>query len=182
MIWRYDPIILNDTLDVPYHKSQFERMYEKMSPFTEKVTISFVDMYAKLKTPLIRSITDDEMAELSEFIGKTAKSYGLTAVACSEKTDLSPFGIAKSSCIDKATIERICGTSLNLQPDKNQRTGCGCMNCCVYCYANDSRATTERRYRSHDPQSELLVGTVSEGEKITDRKAQTDRQDQICLY
>ena len=145
VVWRYDPIILNDTLlDIAYHKAQFARMCGKLSPFTDTVVISFVDMYTKLKTPLIRPITEVEIAELSAFIGKTAKQYGIRAVACSESGDLSGYGIEKSACIDRGRIERLIGCPLDIKNDKNQRANCGCcesidigayntcMNGCVY--------------------------------------------------
>ncbi|PKM63274.1 MAG: hypothetical protein CVU97_01245 [Firmicutes bacterium HGW-Firmicutes-21] len=194
VIWRYDPIIFNDTLTVAYHKAQFKRLCEKLSPYTEGVIISFVDVYEKLKTNLIREITGDEIEELGSFIGKTAREYGLAAKACCESTDLTVFGIERASCIDKAAIEKVCGSSLAISSDKNQRDGCGCMesidigvyntclNGCVYCYANDNPATTLRRYNSHNPNSELLIGTATDGERITDRKVKAHRQGQINLF
>lgn len=199
VVWRYDPIILNDTLDTRYHKTQFMRMCEKLSHgcsqtlYTDTVTISFVDMYPKLKTHLIRPITEDEIAELAAFIGKTAKEHGIRAVACSEKDDFTKYGIERSSCIDRDRIEKIIGCPLDVKADKNQREGCGCaqsidigayntcLNGCVYCYANDSSATTSRRHESHNPESEILIGNVLDGEKITDRKVKSDRIIQIKL-
>ncbi|MDD4421744.1 MAG: DUF1848 family protein, partial [Eubacteriales bacterium] len=50
-----------------------------------------------------------------------------------------------------------------------------CPNGCVYCYANDRSSTTLRRHESHNPESEMLIGTVANGEKITDRKVKTNR-------
>jgi hypothetical protein len=194
VLWRYDPIVVNDTLAVEYHKEQFARLCDKLHPYTESVTVSFVDTYSKLKTNLIREITDEEITELSVYIGQTAKNYGLTAKACCEKTDLTVYGIERASCIDKAVIEKVCGYSLDLSADKNQRGGCGCMesidigtyntcmNGCIYCYANDSTATTERRYNSHNPNSELLIGTVTDGEKTTERKVKSHKQEQIKLF
>ncbi len=194
VLWRYDPIVLNDTLTVDYHKAQFERMCDKLSAYTDTVTVSFVDLYPKLKTPLIREIAVDEIAELSQFIGKTAKNYGLTPAACCEKTDMTGYGIEKASCIDKARIEKICGCPLEISADKNQREGCGCMestdigaystclNSCVYCYATDNPAAALRWHHSHDPSSELLIGTVADGEKITERKARSCKQGQIKLF
>lgn len=194
VVWRYDPIILNDDLTIEYHKTQFRRMCEKLSPYTDTVTVSFVDMYPKLKTPLIRLITAEKIAELSGYIGLTAKKYGLRAVACCEKDDLTKYGIERSSCIDKERIKKICGCSLNIKADKNQRPGCGCvesidigayntcLNGCVYCYANDSLTTTKCRYKSHNPKSELLIGTVMDSEKITDRKVRSNRQEQMKLF
>lgn len=181
VVWRYDPIILNDNLNEDYHKTQFRRMCEKMSPYTDTVIVSFVDIYPKIKTSLIRPITNEEIAELSDFISKTSKEHGLRPMACCEKTDLSVYGIEQSSCIDKSRIEKLLGSNLKLRPDKNQRASCGCcesidigayntcINNCVYCYANNSPVTTKRRYDSHDPKSELLIGTVGDGEKIVDK-------------
>jgi len=194
VLWRYDPIVINDTLTINYHKAQFKRLCEKLSSYTESVTISFVDTYTKLKTSLIREITAFEISELSAFIGKTAKNYGLNAKACCEKADLTTYGIEKASCIDKAVAEKVCGCPLTLSSDKNQREGCGCMesidigayntclNGCVYCYANNSVATIERRNHSHNPNSELLIGTVANGEKITERKVKSYKEKQIELF
>jgi hypothetical protein len=192
VLWRYDPIILNEELDIDYHKEQFGRLCEKLSPYTERVTVSFVDIYSKLKTDLIREITADETAEIASFIGKTAKEFGVKAVACCEN-NLSPYGIEAASCIDKNVLEKVCGCPLDISQDKNQRTGCGCMesidigayNCCpnrcVYCYANDSSASTMRRFNSHNPHSGLLIGTVSDNERITDRKVKSHKKNQIEL-
>jgi hypothetical protein len=180
VVWRYDPIVLNDTLDVLYQKTQFARMCEKLAKFIDTVTVSFVDMYAKLKTPLVREITAEETAELALFVGGTAREHGLRAVACCER-DLSRYGIGRASCIDKARIEEICGYPLKLSADKNQRKGCGCCKSvdigayntcpagCVYCYANDSSASARRRYVSHNPEGELLTGVVRGGEEISDK-------------
>ncbi|MEG0759389.1 MAG: DUF1848 domain-containing protein [Raoultibacter sp.] len=193
VVWRYDPIILNDTLDTQYHKAQFVRMFEKLSPYTDTVTISFVDMYPKLKTHLIRPITEDEIAKLSAFIAKTTKEHGIRAVACCEKDDLTKYGIERSSCIDRERIENIIGCPLDVKPDKNQRGGCGCfksidigvyntcLNGCVYCYANDSSVTTSRRHASHNPENEILIGNVLDSENIAERKVKSDKQGQTNL-
>ncbi|MHB1483064.1 MAG: DUF1848 domain-containing protein [Saccharofermentanales bacterium] len=182
VLWRYDPIILNDVVDIDYHKNQFSRLCEGLSPYTESVTISFVDAYSKIKSNLIKEINNDEIAELSDFIGETSRKYGLKVKACCEKIDLSGFGIEKASCIDKTTLERICGRILYISADRNQRERCGCMesidigayntclNGCIYCYANNSTETISRRYNSHDPKGELLIGNVVDNEKISDRK------------
>jgi len=193
VLWRYDPIVLNDTLTVDYHKAQFTRLCEKLATYTEIVTISFVDLYTKLKTPLVRAVTAEEMAELAEYIGKTARAHRLVPKACCE-AGLEQYGIERASCIDKAVLEKVCGCALSLASDKNQRLGCGCMesvdigayntcmNGCVYCYANDKAATVERRALSHDPTGELLIGTVGEGETILERKGKSHKQGQMGLF
>lgn len=200
VVWRYDPIILNDTLDIAYHKAQFERLCDKLCGggpqplYTNTVTVSFVDLYPKLKTPLIREITAEEMEELGSYIGRTAKGYGLAVGACCEKAGLSGYGMERASCIDKALIEKIIGCPLDILPDKNQREGCGCCesmdigayntcpNGCIYCYATDGAASAERRYRAHNPDSELLTGRAAEGEKITERKVKSHKREQMELF
>ncbi|HNX15120.1 MAG TPA: DUF1848 domain-containing protein [Oscillospiraceae bacterium] len=186
IVWRYDPIILNDVLDLAFHKSEFKRMCEKLTGFTDTVTVSFVDLYAKLKTPLVRAITAGEIAELSGNITETARAYGLRPVACCEN-DLNKYRIERASCIDLERIEKICGCKLDLKSDKNQRPSCGCvesvdigayntcMNGCIYCYANDNPLTTRRRFDAHDPNNEILVGKLTGDEKITERAVRSNK-------
>lgn len=123
MVWRYDPIILNDTLSVGWHREQFARMCGRLAACTDTVTISFVDLYAKCRSPLLREITPAEMTELAGFIGETARAHGLRVTACCEKADLTPCGIERAACIDKARLEKLCGGPLALAPDKNPAGG-----------------------------------------------------------
>lgn len=134
------------------------------------------------------------MAELSEYICTTTREYGLRAVACCEHTDLTRYRIEHSSCIDRERIEKIIGCPLDVKADNNQREGCGCAESidigtyntcikgCVYCYANGSSTTTLRRYESHNPESELLIGKVANNERITDRKVKSNKAGQIKLF
>lgn len=191
VVWRYDPIILNDHIGIQYHKTQFSRMCEKLAPFTDTVTISFVDLYSKLHTSLIRKIEMDEMTELASFIGETVAEYGLNAVACCEDLDLTPYGIQRSSCIDKARIEKILGCPLDIKFDRNQRKDCGCcesidigayntcLNGCVYCYANYSDSSVQRNRLCYVPDSPILCGRVNPDEIIKDRTVRKNRQEQI---
>lgn len=197
VVWRYDPIILNDQLTLSYHKEQFERLCDKFHQFTNSITISFVDLYSKVKSQLIREITSEEMVELSNNIVTIANDYGLIVKACCEKKDLSQYGIKKASCIDKELIEEICGTRMEIHTDKNQRESCGCiesvdlgvyntcMNGCVYCYANFGEALIHKNLSSHRAEGELLVGTLSKEEIInlkvrstkSNKKVQMDLND-----
>ena len=191
VVWRYDPIILNDQIDIQYHKIHFSRMCEKLAPHTDTVTISFVDLYSKLHTSLIRKNEMDEITELASFIGETVAKYGLNAVACCEDLDLTPYGIQRSSCIDKARIEKILGCPLDIKFDRNQRKDCGCyesidigayntcLNGCVYCYANYSDSSVQRNRLCYVPDSPILCGRVNPDEIIKDRTVRKNRQEQI---
>lgn len=190
VVWRYDPIILNNELTIAYHKANFRRMCTKLAPYTDTVTISFVDLYAKIKNAPVRTIEHNEMEELAAFIAETAHANGLKANACCETVDLRSFGISHANCIDRSRIEQICGCPLNIKDDSNQRKGCGCcesidigayntcLNGCVYCYANSAKSVCP----NHNPAEPLLNGTVRPGETVRVRKVTSFRQRQTSLF
>lgn len=41
VVWRYDPIFINDTYTVEYHKKYFKTLAAKLGKYTEKCTVSF---------------------------------------------------------------------------------------------------------------------------------------------
>ena len=45
VIWRYDPIFLNERYTMDYHKKYFRVLASKLAGYTEKCTISFLDLY-----------------------------------------------------------------------------------------------------------------------------------------
>lgn len=135
------------------------------------------------KKNLLRDTAEAEMEELAAFFARTGAEYGLKVNACCEAKDLTAFGVGRASCIDRAVIEDILGGTVRLKPDKGQRKGCGCYesidigayntcpNGCIYCYANHSPKSLEANLRQTDKNSEMLVGHVKEGDKVTERKA-----------
>jgi len=197
VVWRYDPIILNENISIDYHHEQFTRLCDRFAStekYTDTVVISFVDLYPKIKSPVIRELAADEISALAEFIGKTAAEYGLHAVTCCESVDLSSYGIEHSSCISRSRIEEICGCTLDIPPEKNQRDGCGCyksidigayhscINGCVYCYATGLPSSVQTRYHAHDPSSELIIGSVRDGEVIIDKPSESYKSGQLSLF
>ncbi len=188
VLWRYDPIVVDDRYTVEFHRQQFSRLCERFAPYTESVTVSFVDLYPKLKGRPLRAPDDAEIEQLAWYIGRTAAACGLTARACCEQMDLRGFGIQPGACLDPAVLSRVCGAPLALRPDKNQRPGCGCCESvdigayntcpagCIYCYANYSASSVEKNRLQHDPTGELLSGVVLPGEKWTERKIKSNRQ------
>ena len=193
VIWRYDPIIVNDTLTIDYHKEQFSSLCGRLSGYTEEVFFSFVDPYKKIKAAAVRPIPDDAILSLGQYIGETAAAHGLTARLCCENVDLSAYGVRHGSCMDKEPIEKICGCKLTVPADKSQRKGCKCVqsidigayntcpNGCVYCYASYSAASAMVNYRAHNPESEILTGTMPDSEKLPVRNVKPYRQVQLEL-
>lgn len=155
VIWRYDPILLNDKYTIQYHIENFEKLAAELSNFTEKCTISFLDFYKKtarnLKGLNVEPFDNCKMTELAKGLSQIAKSYNLKIDTCAEEINLEEFGIAHARCIDAELIEKISNRKLKTKKDKNQRKECGCAESvdigayntcfhgCKYCYANSKK-------------------------------------------
>ncbi len=198
VIWRYDPILISSKYTMDYHLRAFGEIADSLSGYTEKVIISFLDLYAKTKRNTadlaLRQMTENEMLKLAEGLAGIAKQHRLTVETCAEEADLRSVGIGHASCIDQSLIERILGCKLKGRKDRNQRSACGCMesidvgayntcqNGCKYCYANfDGEKVTQTvsRYR---PESPLLCGSVEADDKITEKKLMSLKDGQLCFF
>lgn len=137
---------------------------------------------------LVRDISKDEMNAIAEEFSKIARNTSVKLKTCAEPIDLSKYGIDHASCIDQNIIENIIGCPLakNVKKDA-QRQSCGCMECidlgayntckngCLYCYANISPDAIKTNYKKHNPVSPLLIGEITEKEKVNDRKVKSLR-------
>ena len=186
VLWRYDPVLINDRLTVDYHINKFTEFCRELQGYTHICTVSFVDIYSKLsrqeKAGLIREMGEAEMHGIASGFSSIGREYGIELRACCEKLDLRGDGIHPAACIDKDIVEHILGHSIDAGKDKNQRIGCGCIksmdigiyntckNGCIYCYANYSEASIHRNYRSHIPTSPILIGDVNKDWVIIERK------------
>lgn len=194
VLWRYDPILLNENISLEFHKESFTKFCERLSPYTNRVTISFLDLYRKIKSDQVLRPNHEQIAELADFIGRTAADYSLEVFACCEAENLAPYGINPSACIDKTLIEEICGVSMDLKPDHNQRKCCGCCesidigayntcgNGCVYCYATYSDPLIDFNNRLYDPSASLLCGAQITGEEVILRDVCSNRSGQLSFY
>jgi DNA repair photolyase len=178
VIWRYDPILLNDKYTIDYHVENFSLIARRLKGYTEKVTISFIDLYSKIMKNIncqnVREISFDDKHKIAKELPCIAAENGFLIDTCAEDIDLSMYGITHARCIDDRLIERISGRDLKVKKDKSQRAECGCvasvdigaynscMNGCLYCYANYSRLSVERNYKQHNPASPLLIGETPE--------------------
>jgi DNA repair photolyase len=183
--WRYDPIFYTDKIDFEYHVKYFEKLAIKLHKYTERCTISFIDLYKKternLKGTTARELTEQEMIELSSELVNIANKYNLVLETCSEDINLDNLGIGHGKCIDNKLIERIINGKLKTKKDKYQRTACGCVESidigayntclhkCLYCYANFNNETVKKNWNNHNPKSSLLFGEIKEKDIIKER-------------
>ncbi|MCL2772887.1 MAG: DUF1848 domain-containing protein [Oscillospiraceae bacterium] len=176
VIWRYDPIFLNDKYNVEYHAEHFERTSELLKGYAKKVIISFIDCYKKIAGNAdkfnIRELDFSQKNLILKEFSNTAKADGFTVETCAENGDFSEYDIGRSKCVDGGLIEKISGRKLDadsLKKDKNQRQECGCVssvdigayNCCpngcVYCYANYSAKSVKANFEKHNSGSSFLI-------------------------
>ena len=197
VIWRYDPIFLSETYTIDYHIRYFEELAKRLSPYTKKCTISFLDFYRNteknISELLLQKFPVEQQRQLAKNIAEIAHSYGLRVDTCAEKIDLQQYGIEHAKCIDDRLIEQLIQCPLSVKKDKNQRLECGCIesldigayntcrNGCRYCYANYSEKAVGTNNEKHNPASPLLVGEVSPDDKITEKKMVSYKVNQIRL-
>lgn len=198
VIWRYDPIMLTQKYTIEYHIKYFEKIAERLSGYTQKCIISFVDLYKNTQSHTknlgIIPFKEDDMIELAKRLSVIAKKYNITLETCSEKINLEQFGISHGHCIDCTLFENLLNCKMNISKDKNQREECGCMasidigsyntckNGCKYCYANYSDKGVQKNFTSHNPFSPLLFGNINEDDRIIERKTESCKECQLRLF
>ncbi len=173
-------------------------MARRLSGHTEKCIISFIDMYRHLHDKKggipFRPPDESEMRTLAEKIVAIAKANNIKVETCAEEIDLACLGIEHGKCIDDRLIEELTGVNLRFAKDKNQRELCGCVasvdigeyntcrHLCRYCYANSSRKTMEKNLTGHNDKMPLLIGELSEKQKVIERKTASIPDEQANLF
>ncbi len=186
IIWRYDPIFLNDAYTLEYHIKYFEILAKALSPSATKVIISFIDYYRKIsanwKQFNMRGLTEDEKHIVCKAFSEIAHTNNLEMCACCEDIGLMQYNIKPSKCIDGKLLERISGYKLNLAQDKGQRANCGCAESvdigvyntcrhdCKYCYATHTLSAVAKNFEKYNPLSPLLCKKIPDGITIKDKK------------
>lgn len=151
VIWRYDPILLNDQYDTQFHIENFTKIAKALSPYLSKCVISFIDTYPvnkkKLEQQKIHTPNADEVGKILNAFTSIAYEYDFLIETCAEQSSLEDYGICHGHCIDKKLIESVFDVTLCEKKDYHQRENCGCvqsidigaystcLNHCIYCYA-----------------------------------------------
>jgi hypothetical protein len=198
VIWRYDPVLITDTMDEKYHCRHFDYIARELHPYTEKCILSFLDMYKKCERNLkgfnIRELDAGEMVRLAGKLNRAARRWNIEMVTCAEEIDLSHIGINHGKCIDDRLISRISGVQLEVKKDTHQRKTCCCVesidigayntcsHMCLYCYANSDARVVQKNMSRHYWESPLLLGKLSPGDKIAEREIDSFRNPQRNLF
>lgn len=193
VVWRYDPILVDETFSEAFHAAMFHYLCERLSPYVDGCIFSFIDQYAHAPRG-IPAMENGQMRRLAKLLADTARPYGLALSTCCETIDLTDLGISHASCIDKGRIEKLLGCPIACKKDVGQRPGCGCMesvdigtyntclNGCQYCYATRSQSLALKNHKEHDPSSPLLIGWPKGDEMIKERSLPSFRLTQTSLF
>ncbi len=114
VIWRFDPLILTETIGVNELLNKINYIGDKLHGYTEKLVFSYADIavYKKVKANLIakhipyREWTNEEMYEFAEGLAALNKKWEYILATCGEKIDLVQFGIQHNHCVDDRLIVR----------------------------------------------------------------------------
>ncbi|TVL43830.1 hypothetical protein A9X84_08415 [Brachyspira hyodysenteriae] len=163
IIWRYDPIILNDDFDANYHINNFKNFADSLNDYTDECIFSFVQIYSKIKNN-IKNINDNDKLLLIENMKEISEKNNIKLKSCSQDFDnITNIRVEKSACIDKERIQKILGYYIKEKKDKSQRKLCNCIesidigmyntctNGCIYCYANSKNIL-----KDYDANNEIL--------------------------
>lgn len=197
VIWRYDPVIVNDSFSVDYHLDSFFKLCNSLGDYTTKCIFSYVDLYYKTKRNA-KGIVDNEvnienMNRIAQGFSEIARKHSIILETCSEEIDLNKYGIGHSSCINKQTIESIIGYTINAKKSQSQRKHCWCIesidigsyDCCshgcVYCYSTFNENTVYSNIKLHNIYSPLLIGQPCVDDNIIERTVNSLKNAQISL-
>jgi len=122
VVWRFDPLILTDKIDIDKLLQKIENIGEQLQGYTEKLVFSFADilLYRKVKSNLERNHinyldwTKDQMIEFAEKLVSLnkAKGWNYNLATCGETIDLD--GIEHNHCVDDKLMVRFGYTSKKL--------------------------------------------------------------------
>ena len=182
--WRYDPIFIGDGFDVNKHITCFGNMAKELKGYTHNCTISFLDLYEKVKrnAPNINPPTKEEQIEMAKAFRKIGKENNMVIHACCEKTYLSQYGLQCNGCMSQEIVEKAINNTLHPPKRKNLRQECNCLmgndigayntcgHLCKYCYANANKQFVIENMKKHDDNSPFLIGRSEPGDKITEAK------------
>ena len=108
IVWRYDPVIIDEAHPLNWHGEQFERLCALLHADTCRCVFSFFDRYAKDQSGF-REVEEATMRAVARSFSSTAARYDLPLSTCSEAVDLTPYRITHAACIDSEQIRRILG-------------------------------------------------------------------------
>lgn len=153
VIWRFDPLLLSNTLTIDVLLERINRIGSALKGCTEKLVFSFADIisYRKVAKNLSKTQCREFNAEeknrfAAQLADLNSKQLGLQLATCAEDIDLEAYGIRHNKCVDDEMMVRLFNedpvlmdflgaeydmfggwTLKKSNKDKGQRKSCGCV-------------------------------------------------------
>ena len=176
---------------------EFKNMAKSLKGYTHDCTISFLDLYAKVKrnAPEIYPPSEEEQKKLAKAFSKIGKENDIKIHSCCEKDFLKDYGIDATGCMSKEIVEKAIGNNLDAPKVKSKREGCNCLlgndigeyntcgHLCKYCYANANSGLVKENMKKHIEISPFLIGKEEPKDRITEakQKSWTNKNEQISF-
>lgn len=183
---RYDPVFINKKYNIDYHIKTFDDLCKRLDGYVRNIIISFIDYYKNVERNMkvldYRELTYEEYEKIGINFAKSAKEHNMTVQTCAEKYNLVEYGFKKSDCITEEMVKKITGKTnkKKWKARKNKNCNCvemvdigiynACKHFCKYCYANYDEKKVENNCLRHNPDSSLLIGSITESDTIKIRK------------
>lgn len=115
VIWRFDPLILTETVGVDELLRKVENIGNQLQGYTDKFVFSFADIrqYKKVQTNLDKSLTkyrefdETQMHSFAAELQKLNQKWNYGIGTCAEPIPLEKYGIVHNKCIDDDLIIRL---------------------------------------------------------------------------
>lgn len=196
IVWRYDPILINDKYTVARHISEFEKMAAGLDGYTKTCVISFIDLYEKVKRnfPEVKQVNREDRLAIGKTFIDIAKVHGMTITPCGEGNELAEYGADCRGCMTVEKYETAIGCKLKVPKKKDARKECACFlsgdigqydtcgHMCKYCYANNNVENVKRNVSLHNPSSPLLVGELQDTDIVHEVKMSSWADRQLSLF
>ncbi len=172
--WRYDPIIISQELSFKHHLERFDFIATRLSGYTKRCIVSFVNRYKKIEGRLegkginVINPTLKEKIELLKELKKIGIRHNIDMYSCCDDAMLAS-GIKKARCIDPEILSDHCGVNTSPMAFSPTRKECGCLKSfdigfydtcaheCLYCYANSNIDRVRKNYKRHNPSAGSLI-------------------------
>jgi Domain of unknown function (DUF1848) len=174
ILWRYDPILIAPRCGADFHLRNFESLAAALAGATRQCSISFVEVYGKVRRSFTRRGLPipapglEERKQLADRLGALAAARDIAVRACCNDELLGPT-VGKARCVDLELIRRLW-PELDFEAEPAPtREECGCVRSydigaydtclhgCIYCYATRDREVARPLHARHDPESPTLI-------------------------
>ena len=108
VIWRFDPLILTDKINVDSLLEKIENIGNQLYGYNEKLVFSYADiaLYKKVKSNLEKNNVNyrewniQQMDEFAKDLSELNKKWNYQLATCGEKIDIDKYGIHHNRCVD----------------------------------------------------------------------------------